>query len=261
MDAVRARDAGGLRERGRGDARRPVAEPAVDANTLLASLVAGGLGVLAASVTQLDSTHAAAADRPGAGGGAVRPVHLVRDRLRRRPAIGVPRRDLLPVDPELVPEDQGSALPGVKDLFVFVVIVIALFWRGASLPGPRRARRERLPLGAPAGAPVPPGGHRHRGLRHRARRPPVRLPAGADQQMIGVDAGALGRRHHRLRRPDLAPSSSPCRASAGFAISRLATESGSSFPLAPLIAARGVTLLGLLTAVSALRVRGVSWRW
>ena len=45
---------------------------------------------------------------------------------------------------------------------------------------------------------------------------------------------------------------------AGFAISRLATEWGIEFPLAPLIAAAGVTLLGLLTAVSALRVRGVS---
>ena len=45
---------------------------------------------------------------------------------------------------------------------------------------------------------------------------------------------------------------------AGFAISRLSTEWGIEFPLAPLIAAAGVTLLGLLTAVSALRVRGVS---
>src|SRR5581483_7025119 len=45
---------------------------------------------------------------------------------------------------------------------------------------------------------------------------------------------------------------------AGYAVSHLAADAGIGFPWAPLVAAVGATILGLLTAVSALRVRGVS---
>ena len=44
---------------------------------------------------------------------------------------------------------------------------------------------------------------------------------------------------------------------AGFTISNLAARWGIDFPVAPLIGAVAATAVGLLTAVSALRVRGV----
>ena len=45
---------------------------------------------------------------------------------------------------------------------------------------------------------------------------------------------------------------------AGYAVSKMATNYGVPFPLAPIIAVAFATVLGLLVAVSALRVRGVS---
>jgi branched-chain amino acid transport system permease protein len=45
---------------------------------------------------------------------------------------------------------------------------------------------------------------------------------------------------------------------AGFTVSHMAVDFGIEFPLAPLIAVTVATVLGLLVAVSALRVRGVS---
>jgi branched-chain amino acid transport system permease protein len=45
---------------------------------------------------------------------------------------------------------------------------------------------------------------------------------------------------------------------AGFTLSHLAADAGIGFPLGPLIAVAVTTLLGLVTAASALRVRGVS---
>ena len=44
------------------------------------------------------------------------------------------------------PTDHGIALPGVWDLFVFLVIVVAMFWRGASLPGRGELIEKRLPF-------------------------------------------------------------------------------------------------------------------
>src|SRR5262249_59505493 len=46
--------------------------------------------------------------------------------------------------------------------------------------------------------------------------------------------------------------------SAGFTLSHMATAHGIGFPAAPLIGAAAATVVGLATAVSALRVRGVS---
>ena len=37
-------------------------------------------------------------------------------------------------------------MPGVWDLFVFLVIVVAMFWRGASLPGRGELIEKRLPF-------------------------------------------------------------------------------------------------------------------
>ena len=102
------------------------------------------------------------------------------------------------------PTDKGGApLRGLPELFVFLVIVLALFLRGASLPGPRRARGTATPGRAPARAAAP--ADRDRGDRRRdlPDRLPVRLPAGADQLAARRRDLPLARRHRRLRRSDL----------------------------------------------------------
>ena len=53
-------------------------------NTLIASVIAGGIGILAASITQLDTETLPLQIVPALAGGADRAVHLLRDRLRRR---------------------------------------------------------------------------------------------------------------------------------------------------------------------------------
>ncbi len=84
LDAVRPRHAGGLRERDRGDAGRPVAEPAVDGEHR--DGVAGGRAdgdhrgaTRSGGLDDDDALHRARPRR-----GAVRPLHVARDRVPRR---------------------------------------------------------------------------------------------------------------------------------------------------------------------------------
>ncbi|MGH9210523.1 MAG: ABC transporter permease [Acidimicrobiales bacterium] len=227
-------------------------------NTLLASLVAGALGVLAASLTQLNATTLPLQVIPALAAALFARFTSLWIACAAGLLIGVAQSELDYLSTlSWFPQDQGHAMPGIKDLFVFVVIVIAMFLRGASLPGRGELVEKRLPL-----APRP----------ERLLRPAVLatvvcgvalivLPFDFRQaltnSMIGATlilsviaiTGFVG----QISAVQLALSGA-----AGFGISRLATEWGIEFPLAPLIAVAGVTLLGLLTAVSALRVRGVS---
>jgi branched-chain amino acid transport system permease protein len=228
------------------------------ANTLLASLVAGGLGVLAASVTQLNATTLPLQIIPALAAALFARFTSFSIACAAGLLIGMAQSELDYLSTlSWFPQDQGHAMPGLKDLFVFIVIVIAMFWRGASLPGRGELVEKRLPL-----APRP---------EHLVRPAiiatvvcgvalvvlPFDFRQALTNSMIGATlvlsviaiTGFLG----QISAVQLALSGV-----AGFAISRLATEWGIEFPLAPLIAAAGVTLLGLLTAVSALRVRGVS---
>jgi branched-chain amino acid transport system permease protein len=227
-------------------------------NTLLASLVAGLLGVLAGSLTQLNATTLPLQVIPALAAALFARFTSLWIACAAGLLIGVAQSELDYLSTlSWFPQDQGHAMPGIKDLFVFVVIVIAMFLRGASLPGRGELVEKRLPL-----APRP----------ERLLRPAVLatvacgvalivLPFDFRQALVNSMIGAtlilsviaitgfVG----QISAVQLALSGA-----AGFFISRLATEWGIEFPLAPLIAVVGITLLGLLTAVSALRVRGVS---
>src|SRR3990170_4856412 len=118
------------------------------ANTLLACFVAGGLGVLAASITvlywqtlplQIVPALAAALFARFTSFGIACAVGLL---------LGMAQSVLLYylAPQSWYPTDHGIALPGVWQLFVFIVIVIAMFWRGASLPGRGELIEKRLPV-------------------------------------------------------------------------------------------------------------------
>ncbi len=228
------------------------------ANTLLASLVAGGLGVLAGSLTQLNATTLPLQVIPALAAALFARFTSFWIACAAGLLIGMATSELNYLSTlSWFPKDQGHAMPGINDLFVFVVIVIAMFWRGASLPGRGELVEKRLPL-----APRP----------ERLVRPavigsvvcgialvvlPFDFRQALTNSMIGAAlilsviaiTGFLG----QISAAQLALSGV-----AGLAMSRLATEWGIEFPLAPLIAAAAVTALGLIIAVSALRVRGVS---
>ena len=174
------------------------------ANTLLACLVAGGLGVLAASITQLNSQTLPLQIVPALAAALLARFTSFGIACAAGLAIGMAENVLYYLQTQSwFPTDHGSALPGVQQLFVFVVIVIAMFWRGASLPGrgeliekrlPAVPRPERLARTAAIGTAV---------VRGRTDRAPVGLPAGARRLAAGrLDLPVAGR-DHGLRRPDL----------------------------------------------------------
>jgi branched-chain amino acid transport system permease protein len=229
------------------------------ANTLLACIVAGGMGVLAASITALDwqtlplqivPALAAALFARFTSFGIACGVGLT---------LGMAQSVLLYylAPKSWYPTDHGIALPGVWQLFVFVVIVIAMFWRGASLPGRGELIEKRLPM-------VPRPEHVARNTAIGAAACTVALivlPWDFRQALIVSLLGALICLSYVVITGFVGQISVVQLALAGvagFTVSHMATDFGIGFPLAPLIAVAVATVLGLLVAVSALRVRGVS---
>ena len=154
------------------------------------------------------------------------------------------------------PTTDGLAIPGVKELLVFVLIVAAMFLRGASLPTRGELVEQRLP-----DVPRP---------KHSVT---IAIPSSVlcaialvvlpfdfrqalTNSLIGivmalslvVITGFVG----QISVVQLALAGV-----AGFTVSHLAVDAGIGFPLAPLVGVAAAVLLGLVTALSALRVRGV----
>jgi branched-chain amino acid transport system permease protein len=228
------------------------------ANTLLASLVAGSLGVLAAPLVQLDSSAlplqivpalAAALFARFTSFGMACSVGLL---------IGMAESLLYYASTQSwFPTDHGNALPGIQQLLVFVVIVIAMFWRGASLPPRGELVEKRLPF-----VPVPERLLRAAGIAALVCAVAlVVLPYDFRQALINTLIGAVIVMSYvvitgyvgQISVVQLALSGV-----AGFTLSHLAVGAGIGFPLGPLVAVAVATVLGLVTAASALRVRGVS---
>ncbi len=154
------------------------------------------------------------------------------------------------------PTTDGLAIPGVKELLVFVLIVAAMFLRGASLPTRGELIEKRLPdVPRPKNAvkiAIPVSVLCAIAL--------VVLPFDFRQaltnSLIGivmalslvVITGFVG----QISVVQLALAGV-----AGFTVSHLAVDAGIGFPLAPLAGVSAAVLLGLVTALSALRVRGV----
>ena len=155
------------------------------------------------------------------------------------------------------PTDSGAPLPGISALLTFLIIVIALWWRGSSLPTRGEIVEQRLPE-----APRP----------ERLLRPTVIcvvvgvvalivLPFDYRNalmiSMAGiviclsfvVITGYVGQ--VSLVQVALAGA-------AGFAVSHLAEDFGIGFPLGAISGIAVATVLGFVAGVSALRVRGVT---
>lgn len=228
------------------------------ANTLLACLVAGGLGVLAASVTQLDSQTLPLQVVPALAAALFARFTSFGIACAAGLMIGMAESVLYYMQTQSwFPTDHGIALPGVQQLFVFVVIVIAMFLRGATLPGRGELVEKRLPI-----VPRP-----ERPARTAAIGSAVCvvalivLPFDFRQALIVSLLGALICLSLVLITGFVGQISIVQLALAGvagFTVSHMAADHGVEFPLGPIIGVAVATLLGLVTAVSALRVRGVS---
>jgi len=231
------------------------AERIAAVNTCLASLVAGLLGILAAPIIQVDSTTMPLQVVPALAAALLARFTSLGVAATAGLLIGVVQSLLYYLSTQSwFPTDNGNAIPGMPQVLVFVIIVVALFVRGAGLPRRGEVVERRLPavprpdrlaliFGAIAVAAL------------------VVLPFDFRQSLtnslIGtlivlsyvVITGYVG----QISVMQLALSGT-----AGFLLAHLATRWHLPFPVAPLLAAAIATLLGVAAGVSALRVRGVS---
>ena len=227
-------------------------------NTLLASAIAGGIGILAASITQLDTETLPLQIVPALAAALLAGFTSFGIACAAGIGLGIVGSLIQYVTSQSwFPTAGGVALPGVYELVVFVLIVLFMYLRGASLPSRGELVEQRLPE-----APRP----------HRLALSalvfsavcaialvvfPFDFREALVNTMIGtlialslvVITGFVGQ--ISVVQLTLAGVS-------GFTISHLAVNAGIAFPIAPLLGAGVALVLGLITAASALRVRGVS---
>jgi branched-chain amino acid transport system permease protein len=247
-----------IRERGRGDAQGLSPNRLSLWNTMLASLIAGAIGLLAASITQLDSVSLPLQIVPALAAALLAGFTSFGIACAAGLGIGIlySLRDYVS-GLSWFPTSGGVALRGVKELLAFLIIVAAMFLRGGRLPSRGELVEQRLPL-------VP------RPQRLLVTALPaaaicgvalVVLPFDFRQALINsligtvmalslvVITGFVGQ---------VSVVQLSLAGICGFTISRLATNAGIGFPLAPIAGTVAAVAIGLLVAVSALRVRGVS---
>jgi branched-chain amino acid transport system permease protein len=227
-------------------------------NTLLASLLAGALGILAASITQLDPQTLPLQIIPALAAALV--ARFTSFGVACAAAIGIGILDSLvqyASAQSWFPQSGGVALPGVTDLLAFLIIVVVLFWRGSRIPGRGEVVERRLPE-----APRP--GHLWRtalicGLVGAVllvifpfdfREALINTLIGAVMALsLVVITGFVG----QISIIQLALAGA-----AGFTISHMAVNFGITFPVAALAGIAVAAVIGIVTAISAVRVRGVS---
>ena len=231
-------------------------------NTVLASVVAGALGILVAPLITLDAQTLAFVVVPALGAALLAGFTSFSIACFAGLAIGVVQSliQYWSIQSWFPTDSGGGPVRGLPELFVFLVIVLAMFLRGANLPGRGEIVERRMPA-----VPRP----------ERLLRPSVIaavvgavalivFPYDFRQALVNsllgviiclslvVIVGFVG----QISVMQLALAGV-----AGFTMSHLTSGAGgiwSTFPIPLLIGAAVATLVGLLVAVSALRVRGVS---
>jgi branched-chain amino acid transport system permease protein len=227
-------------------------------NAALAALVAGGMGILAAAVTQIDTVNLPLQVVPALGAALFARFTSFSITCLAGLLIGIAQSLLYYAQTKpWFPTNGGVTLPGVNGVLTFLVIVAALWLRGSSLP----TRGELLEAHLPE-APRPV----------RVARPAIVCAAVVvialfvvpfDYRFaIGVSlAGTIIGLSLVLVTGYVGQVSLlqvPLAGIAAFAVSHLSTDAGLSFPLASLLAVAVATATGFLAGASALRVRGVS---
>jgi branched-chain amino acid transport system permease protein len=227
-------------------------------NTLLASLLAGALGILAASITQLDPETLPLQIIPALAAALIAWFTSFGIACAASLGIGIMYSLVQYASAQSwFPQSGGVSLPGVTDLLAFLIIVIVLFWRGSRIPGRGELVERRLPE-----APRP---------RHLVRTGLICGLVGAvllivfpfdfRQALINTLIGALMALSLVVVTGFVGQISViqlALAGAAGFTISHMATNFGIAFPVAALAGIAVAVVIGLVTAISAVRVRGVS---
>lgn len=228
------------------------------ANTVVASALAGAVGIIAAPLAQADSSTLVLFIVPALAAALFAAFTSLPIACLAGFGIGI-GQSLMYYASTLswFPTDRGNPLPGVQALLTFVLLVVALSLRGARLPTRGELVEKRLPA-----APRP----------QRLARPAILLavvgvvllvvlPFGYRQSLmlslvgvvmclsLVVITGFVGQ--VSLAQVTLAGVS-------GFVVSHLFVHAHIGFPWGPLAGSVAGVVVGLIVGVSALRVRGAS---
>jgi branched-chain amino acid transport system permease protein len=228
-------------------------------NWMLSTALAAVIGILAASIDQsLDPTTITLLVIPAIAAALLGKFTSVSLTVVAALAIGFIQAwiDVLSTQ-RWFPQVNGQALPGLEELVPVLAIVGVLWFRGKHLPARGSLETTRLPY-APKPAWVYPWAA-------------IGLVAGVVSlltlgpswrgaiinSIVGVVmclslvtlTGYVGQ---------ISLAQMAFAGTAGFFLSRLAVTYGVAFPWAPLIAIFGATIVGMVVAIPALRVRGVN---
>ncbi len=227
-------------------------------NTVLGSVLAGALGILFAPVAQLDTTTIALTIVPALAAALM--ARFTSFGVAAVTGFGMGVLESLVTWAQTTtwfPSTAGGPLPGVTDLLFFLIIGLVLYFRGQVLPERGMVAERRLPA-APHATYI--------------LRPTVivsavvvvgllTLPFGFRQALINtligtvvclslvVITGFVGQ--ISLIQLGLAGVSA-------LVLTKLTASSGIGFPIAPLLGVALAVVVGVLTALPTMRIRGVS---
>jgi branched-chain amino acid transport system permease protein len=227
-------------------------------NTILASAVAGAMGIVAAPLAQADSTTLVFFIVPALAAALFAGFTSLPIACVAGFGIGIGQSLMFYVSTlSWFPTDRGNPVPGVQALLTFVILVFALSLRGASLPTrgelvekrlPEAPRPQRLALPAVLFAVIGvallivlPFGHRQALM--------LSLVGMVICLSLVVITGFVGQ--VSLAQVTLAGV-------AGFAVSHMIVDADIGFPWGPLLGSLAAVVVGLIVGASALRVRGAS---
>jgi branched-chain amino acid transport system permease protein len=227
-------------------------------NTLVASFIAGAVGILAAAITELDSETLPLQIVPALTAALIARFTSFSLACAAGIALGVIESLIQYASSQTwFPQAGGSAIPGVAELVIFLITVAVMYLRGASLPRrgdlverslpqvprPNNLVRSALIAGVICAVALVV-------LPYDFREALINTLIGTVMALsLVVLTGFVGQ---------ISVVQLSLAGVAGFIISHLAVNAGIGFPFALIIGTAGALVLGMITAVSALRVRGVS---
>ena len=226
-------------------------------NTVIAYIVVGSLGILVAPTTTLDPTVITLSVIPALGAALLARFSSFIVTVGAGLLLGVIQSELVYLQlQKWFPQPGGNPMPGVADVVYFLVIVVALFWRGKTLPTRGAVTEQRLPP-----APRPQRfGRNTLILSSIASAGLIFLPFDYRQALINTLVGIILCLSFVVITGYIGQVSliqTALAGVAGFTLFHLAHSAGIGFPLAPIIAIGVALVFAFLDAVPALRIRGV----
>jgi ABC-type branched-subunit amino acid transport system permease subunit len=231
------------------------------ANSLIASVIAGAFGILVAPLITLNTTQLPLEIVPALGAALFAGFNSLGVACFAGLVMGA-LSSLLNYwsSQPWFPQSQGNPINGLPELLFFVLVAIAMAWRGSKMPARGELTEKRMPL-----APRPENLLRNSVIAlvigvvllivfpYDFRQALVNSMLGAMICLsLIVVIGYVGQ--ISVVQVGLAGVT-------GYAMSHMLTSAGgvwADFPIAPLVGIVAALVVGFITAVASLRVRGVS---